>query len=153
MFEILMDILEGLQKGANLTELYDDIVDQLLEAKVSKDDVEKFLESMQRISELQATVQRLHPVGGFPVRIYAPIESLKLDAECRGYLLQLEQDSMLPPPLREIVIDQALRLDEMEVTLDRLRLLVTIVLFNQAGVESVLDYYTDHTSRSAQTLH
>lgn len=148
-----MDVLEGLQKGVDLMQLCDDIVDQLQEAQVAQDDIARFLESMQKISELQAMMQRMNPVGGFPVRIYAPIESQKLDTACRSYLWQLEQDNVLPPPLREIVIDQAMRLDDIDMNVDRLRLLVTIVLFNQAGVETVLDYYTDHLPTHSQTIH
>ncbi len=153
MFTILMGVLDGLQKGDDLGELCDEIVGQLLEAKISDDDIAKFLDSMQRISELQAIVQRLRPVEGFPVRIYSPAEIQVLDTECRSYLLQLEQDSVLPPPLREVVIEQALRLDDVELCVERLRLLVTLVLFNQSGVETVLDYYCDRASVHTQTIH
>lgn len=153
MFHILLDVLEGLQKGADLAQLCDDIVDQLQEAQVAEDDIARFLESMQRISELQAMIQRLNPVGGFPIRIYDASESQKLDTACQSYLMQLEQDSVLPPALREIVIEQAMRLDDVDMNVERLRLLVTIVMFNQSGVETVLDYYTDHLSDQTQTIH
>ncbi len=153
MFTILMGVLDGLQKGDDLGELCDDIVGQLLEAKISDDEIAKFLESMQRISELQAIVQRLRPEGGFPVRIYAPPEIQVMDTDCRSYLLQLEQDSILPPPLREVVIEQVMRLDDIDLCVERLQLLVTLVLFNQSGVETVLDYYCDRADASAQTIH
>ena len=153
MFNILIGVLDGLQKGDDLAELCDDIVDQLLEAKVSDDEIAKFLDSMQRLSELQAMVQRSIPEGGFPLRIYAPVEMQKLDTACRNYLLQLEQDSVLPPPLREVVIEQALRMEDVDMDLERLRLLVTLVLFNQPGVETVLDYYIDRLTDTVRTIH
>lgn len=153
MFDILMGVIEGLQKGGDMTQLCDEIVDQLLEAKVSDDEIAKFLNSMQRISELQATVQRLIPVGGFPVRIYSLFEMVKLDTSCRSYLLQLEHDSVLPPPLREVVIEQALSMEDVDMDIDRLRLLVTLVLFNQTGVETVLDYYSERLTDTVRTMH
>ena len=153
MFNILMGVIEGLQKGSDLAQLCDEIVDQLLEAKVSDEEIAKFLDSMQRISELQAMVQRLIPAGGFPIRIYSPNEMDKLDTACRSYLLQLEQDSVLPPPLREVVIEQALSMEEVDMDIDRLRLLVTLVLFNQTGVETVLDYYIERLTDTVRTIH
>lgn len=154
MFHILMDVLEGMQKGEDISQLCDEIVDQLVDAKVADEDIAKFLDSMQRLGELQAMVQRLSPKGGFPVRVYAPVETDQLDTACRSYLWQLELDGMLPPPLREVVLDQVLRLNDIEMTVERLRLLVTIVLFNQTGIETVLDYYTNHSFEELkQTIH
>ena len=153
MFTILMGVLEGLQKGDDLAQLCDSIVDQLLEAKVSDEEIAQFLDSMQRISELQAMIQRFNPVGGFPIRIYSPTEVKRLDTACQSFLWQLEQDSVLPPPLREVVIEQVMRMDDVTMDQEKLRLLVTLVLFNQSGVETVMDYYTERLTGTTQTIH
>ena len=55
---------------------------------------------------------------------------------CRGYLLQLEQEGILSPLQREIVIDRLVALDGDDVDIDRLKWLVLMVLSSQPGQEA-----------------
>ena len=59
----------------------------------------------------------------------------RISTECRGYLLQLEQQGILSPLQREIVIDRLVALDSDEVDIDRLKWLVLMVLSSQPGQE------------------
>ncbi len=79
------------------------------------------------------------PLGGEAVlpdsttsfRAYAPRELAKLDAECRGFLLTLEHSAILPPQTRELVLDRALAASGATLTLDQLKLIVLMVLWNR----------------------
>lgn len=64
-------------------------------------------------------------------RAYAPRELAKLDAECRGFLLTLEQSAILAPHTREHVIERALAASGNALTLEQLKLIVLMVLWNQ----------------------
>jgi len=70
------------------------------------------------------------------MRIYTPQESIRLDTDCRGMLLFLEQHEILDQASRELVIDRALALDTAHISADDLRWIVLLVLMNQPGKES-----------------
>jgi len=76
-------------------------------------------------------------IGGVgSVRIYCSDEMERLDTECRGFLLFLEQVGVLDGMSRELVIDRVMALDSGEMDLDQLKWVVLMVLFNQPGRES-----------------
>jgi Smg protein len=69
------------------------------------------------------------------LRVFSDDERERISTACRGYLLQLEQEGILSPLQREIVIDRLLALDGDEVDIDRLKWLVLMVLSSQPGQE------------------
>ncbi|MBW3549697.1 MAG: DUF494 family protein [Proteobacteria bacterium] len=71
-----------------------------------------------------------------PVRVYAGPELEKLDVDCRGFLLFLEQHGVLDAGQRELVLDRAMALDQDDLDLDDLKWVVLMVLFNQPGSEA-----------------
>ena len=60
----------------------------------------------------------------------------RLDVDCRGFLLFLEQQGVLDAGQRELVLDRAMALDQDEIDLDDLKWVVLMVLFNQPGAEA-----------------
>ena len=74
--------------------------------------------------------------SGGPTRVYYGPELEKLDVECRGFLLFLEQHGVLDADQRELVLDRAMALDQDELDLDDLKWVVLMVLFNQPGSEA-----------------
>ncbi len=64
-------------------------------------------------------------------RAYAPRELAKLDADCRGFLLSLEQQGVLNARTREHVIERALAVPGGSLSLEQLRLVVLMVLWNE----------------------
>jgi Smg protein len=76
------------------------------------------------------------PRADGPTRIYFGPELDKLDVECRGFLLFLEQHGILDAGQRELVLDRAMALDQDELDLDDLKWVVLMVLFNQPGSEA-----------------
>ncbi len=69
------------------------------------------------------------------MRIYVGEELARLDADCRGFLLFLENVGILSPQNRELVIERVLALPEEELDVERLKWLVLLVLFSQPGEE------------------
>ena len=76
------------------------------------------------------------PRAGGPTRVYFGPELDKLDVECRGFLLFLEQHGILDADQRELVLDRAMALDQDQLDLDDLKWVVLMVLFNQPGSEA-----------------
>jgi len=71
-------------------------------------------------------------------RAFAPKELAKLDATCRGLLLHFEQSGILTPQTREHVIERALAASGEALTLEQLKLIVLMVLWNQQTPSSRL---------------
>ena len=74
-------------------------------------------------------------LGSSTVRIYDRIEQERLDSQCRGYLLHLEQVGILTPSQRELVIDRLLALGADDIDIEQIKWVVMMVLFSQPGQE------------------
>lgn len=64
-------------------------------------------------------------------RAFAPREIAKLDAECRGFVIMLEQSGILNAETRELVLERSLAASGAALSLDQLKLVVLMVLWNQ----------------------
>jgi len=85
-------------------------------------------------------------------RAYAPMETRKLSADCRGLLQFLESARVVDPLQREIIIDRALALPEGEIDIEKFKVITLMVLWTQ-GCEPdglILDeLLPDGTARTA----
>ena len=69
------------------------------------------------------------------IRIYTGREASRLDIDCQGLLLFLEQNGIIDQLGRELVIERALALDSPHITVEELKWIVLLVLMNQPGQE------------------
>ena len=76
-------------------------------------------------------------------RIFDASEHEKLDSECRGYLLKLEQMGIFTPASRELVIDRVMALEADEITIEQLRWVSLIVLYNLANSDIPYSWLED----------
>jgi Smg protein len=65
------------------------------------------------------------------LRLFSDSEAARLDTECRGLLLFLEQMGVLTPASRERVIDRAMALENEDFDIEQLKWVILMVLFNQ----------------------
>ncbi|MCC8362940.1 DUF494 family protein [Lysobacter sp. A6] len=107
---------------------------ELTEAGFSAAEIHKALDWLDILAEQRP--QAATPRTGGPTRVFHGPELEKLDVECRGFLLFLEQHGVLDPGQRELVLDRAIALDQDELDLDDLKWVVLMVLFNQPGSEA-----------------
>jgi Smg protein len=107
----------------------DSLQNGLIQAGFSPTEISKAFDWLDALAE-QRPVAAEPRVGG-PTRVYAGPELEKLDVECRGFLLFLEQHGILDADQRELVLDRAMALDQ-----DDLKWVVLMVLFNQPGAEA-----------------
>ena len=71
-------------------------------------------------------------------RAFAAREVAKLDAQCRGFLLTLEHSGILTPQTRELVLERSLAASGESLTLEQLKLIVLMVMWNQQAAASRL---------------
>lgn len=75
------------------------------------------------------------------VRIYPTWEQRHLGAECLGFICFLESAGVLPPHMREVIIDRAMAAPGEPVSLDDLKIIILMVYwsFGQEPDALVLD--------------
>lgn len=74
-------------------------------------------------------------VASASARVFSAPETAKLDRQCRGFLLALEQHKIIDAATREIIIERAMALELDELTLERFKWIVMMVLANQPDHE------------------
>ena len=72
------------------------------------------------------------------VRVFDARELARLDTDCRGYILYLENIGIVNAAQRELVIDRLLALDARQIDIEQVKWVVLMVLFSQPGQENAL---------------
>lgn len=109
---------------------------ELSEAGFRRGEIKKAFRWLDGLS-LQHRHAAGHPVlgGSGAVRHYTPLEARKLDSQCRGFLLTMEQNRALDARTRELVIERAIALDLDQISLEQLKWVALMVLNHQPGNE------------------
>lgn len=129
IFDVLIYLFENYLDGDS--DNYPDtdvIATELLEAGFQQPDVSKAFDWLESLAEIE-TIDPI--ITSF--RIFSSQEIAVFDLECRGFLLFLEHSGILSTVNREIVIDRAMALKDENITLERLKWIVLMVLLSQPG--------------------
>jgi len=139
MFDILMYLFETyIQSDAEVMVDHDLLTDELTSAGFHQDEIYKALNWLEKLVALQDTdaYPYLTRLASRSFRIYTDDEMKFLDSESRGFLLFLEQVNVLDFTTREMVIDRVMELDTKFFSMDDLKWVVLMVLFNAPGQEN-----------------
>ena len=68
--------------------------------------------------------------GERSLRVYSAAEQELLTEDSIGFISFLESAGVLPPPMREMVIDRAMAIGEGEISLDDLKIIVLMVFWS-----------------------
>jgi Smg protein len=136
MYEILVYLFENCQQ-ADVAYDRDRVAKKLSAAGFEDSDISEALHWLAGVRAPQPEFSKL-PDSRATFRAFAPRELAKLDAQCRGFLLTLEHSGILGPETREVVIERALAAAGDALTLDQLKLIVLMVLWNQQTPTSQL---------------
>lgn len=71
-------------------------------------------------------------------RPFSAFERERIDLECRGFILLLEQQGILTPVVKEIVIAQVIKLGSDLVDINIVKWVTLMVLFNEEDQEEAL---------------
>lgn len=86
------------------------------------------------------------------LRVYTPEENEKLSADCRGFLLYLQQLGIINAESRELIIERLLAL-ACEIDLERVKWVCLLVLINQPGEEEAVVHLEDMVYYQGDFLH
>lgn len=144
MFEILMYLFENYMDGSvALSADSDTIFTELEQAGFSKIEINRALDWLDGLSRVQETVQSGPKLTSHSIRHYVQEECERISMAGRGFLLYLEQLSILDPMTREIVIDRLMALDHRDLDLAGIKWVVLFALFNQPDKKGALSLLQD----------
>ncbi|WP_275665802.1 MULTISPECIES: DUF494 family protein [Vibrio] len=139
MMDILMYLFETyIHSDSELQVDQDELEEELLRAGFHQDDIYKALHWLEDLAALQETDSQaaISVSSNTSMRVYTKREMARINLECRGFLLFLEQINVLTTEIREMVIDRVMGLETNEFELDDLKWIILMVLFNVPGNES-----------------
>ena len=149
MYDILVYVFENCQQ-AELAYDRERVAKKLSAAGFEDSDISEALHWLAGVTRApQGGLEKL-PESPDAFRAFAPREPAKLDAQCRGFLLTLEQSGILDLQTRELVIERALAATGDSLSLEQLKLVVLMVLWNQQTPTSRLlaeDLFSTQQSR------
>ena len=114
----------------------DTLKDELERAGFSEREVGRALEWLEGLSADPGAHARFEQAPSRSVRVFDKREQARLDVECRGYILYLENIGILNAAQRELVLDRLLALDARQIDVEQVKWVVLMVLFSQPGQES-----------------
>jgi Smg protein len=154
VFDVLMYLFENyMEDEIGFDEDQDALQEVLLEAGFRQNEIRKAFDWLEGLAELQDDA--LPPaVPSGSLRLYSDPELEKINTECRGFILFMEQMGVLDSATREMVIDRVMALEEDEVDLEQLKWVILMVLFNQPGHEAAFAWMEDLVlDETAGVLH
>lgn len=146
VFDVLIYLFENyMNNGPDFDPDQESLTTELRQAGFRKGEITKAFTWLEGLSTLRETRDisdvRSSTVGSF--RYYTAVEQDRLDAECRGFLVLMENNGVLDAATRELVVDRVMALDPGEITLEQLKWVILLVLFNQPGREHAYNLLED----------
>jgi Smg protein len=128
MFDILMFLFESYYDAGNYPE-HDTLTVKLSAAGFDDGDIHLALTWLSGLKQLSAD----HYPPGINrevVRIYADLEMKRISSEALSFITFWEQNKVITPVEREMILDRAVALERENLSLDRVKLIALIVLWN-----------------------
>ncbi|QIQ41492.1 MAG: DUF494 family protein [Buchnera aphidicola (Aphis urticata)] len=140
MFEILIYLFETcVHSESEISIDYDNLINDLSDIGFQKKDIYNALKWLKNLSSYKKNnfLSISLTSDQISTRIYNKEELFKLNTDCRGFILFLEQLEILTLNTREIIIEKIMDLEINELNLEDLKWIILIVLFNTPGCEMV----------------
>lgn len=119
-----------------------EIKSQLVHAGFADKQVDKAIDWLEGLA-MQKDKLDTRILRSMSIRLFNDVEDEKLDVECKGFLLFLEQSGVLDSEDRELVIDRVMALETDVIELQQLKWVVLMVLFNRPGKEAAFAWMED----------
>jgi len=138
VFDVLMYLFENyMDEGTEFQPDQEAITYELTQAGFPRGEIRKAFSWLDGLSALRENddASQSRPGKSSAIRHYTAPEQEKLDGECRGYLHFMEASGVIDAATREVIIDRLMALEVDEISLDQLKWVMLLVLFNQPGQE------------------
>ncbi len=142
VFDILLYLFENyMYDDGELDHDQETLRVELEEAGFRQSEIRKAFDWLEGLASLPHRPE--NGLASQSLRIYSDRECERLDRDCRGFILFLEQMGVLDHATRELVIDRVMALESDDVDLEQLKWVILMVLFNQPGQEAAVAWMED----------
>ncbi|MCR4302048.1 MAG: DUF494 domain-containing protein [Sulfuricaulis sp.] len=137
VFDVLMYLFENyMDEGAEFQPDQEALTHELTQAGFHRGEIRKAFSWLDGLSSLREdNAGKPAKPASVSIRHYTPEEQERLDEDCRGYLHFMEASGVIDPATREVIIDRLLALETDDITLDQIKWVMLLVLFNQPRQE------------------
>ena len=152
VLQVLMYFFEKIGEGLPAAPNEQFVLSELQQLGVPLEEVRRMLAWMGDIVETKRIDD--YPLQEFlGTRVFTDIEETRMNKKCRSLLLQLEQEGILKPTTRELVLDHLLLLPSKEITLQRVKWITLMVLCEQTDKLSAAHMERFLLKESSYQLH
>ena len=127
MFDVLVYLYENYWRP-DACPSHDQLTRKLSAVGFESEEIQEaltWLDGLAQAAQSHAGEQSVHGM-----RVYTPAEQERLGAESIGFVGFLEAAGVLPPPMREIVIDRAMASSAGPLELEDLKIIVLMVFWS-----------------------
>ncbi len=151
VLDVLMYLFENYQHGEfSDTDNQASLRDELAAAGFPADEVSHAFAWLDGLTDQRQRPLVFGPAGS--LRVFARQELARLTADCRGFLLYLEQLGILDGTAREVVIDRLMAIED-EIDLERVKWVCLLVLVNQPDAEEAFEHLEDLVYYQGDFVH
>lgn len=158
MFDVLLYLFENYISEQQFT-LPDEpgaLSDALTDAGFRMAEIHKAFSWLEGLSELHVAENTANStLSAQSFRIFNEEEQNRLGHLGMGFILFLEQHSIVDPRTRELIIDRLLALDSFDIGLEQVKWIALIVIYHQNQGRNDLELVEDllFLDNASQTLH
>jgi Smg protein len=126
MFDVLVYLYENYWRPDACPD-HDQLTRKLSAVGFESDEIQEALSWLDGLATLAESYDGQQ--GAQSMRVYSPHEQEILDEESIGFISFLESAGVLPPPMREMVIDRATAISSGPLDLEDLKIIVLMVFW------------------------
>ena len=127
MFDVLVYLYENYWRPDACPE-HDQLARKLTSVGFESDEIEEALTWLDGLAS--AARSHVGQQAARSMRVYSPAEKQHLGEHCIGFATFLESAGVLPPPMREMVLDRATAIPGAPVDLEDLKIIVLMVFWS-----------------------
>lgn len=158
MFDVLVYLYETYYRPEACPDS-DALVKKLAAVGFDEEEISRALGWLTDLAETTNEFSGMHPqqtAFSFGMRIYAAQEQEVLGTEAIGFLQFLESAKVIDPMQREIIVERALAAGDPQVSLDKLKVIVLMVMWNEGKEPDALifdELFADDEDAEPRLLH
>lgn len=106
-------------------------------------EIDKAISWLEGLSDLQESNTPEVKQSKKSFRVFSEHEKRKLNRDCMGFIMFMDNIGAFEQNIREIIIDRVMALEAPEIDLEQLKWVILLVLFNQPGHEATFEWIED----------
>lgn len=144
VFDVLMYLFDNyFEEYYEISSDQESLKSELKQAGFGDTPVNKAFDWLEGLALQKDLIQSGSLAKNTTLRMFNDREMQKLDTECRGFILFLEQTGVIDAFDREVIIDRIMALEAGEVDLQQLKWVALMVLLNQPDKEAAFTWMED----------